>query len=359
MPRPDTPTTDLLYTDHYDYDLPKDLIAQHPLPNREDARLLVVNRTMQSIDHCHVRNLPEILQSGDCLVLNDTKVIPAKITGLRTQTGGRWQGLYLDEDEAGNWKVLCKTRGNIQPGETVTLQDRHGRESVLLHIVAQLEDKSWVVRPESELSTPELLEIVGRIPLPNYIRSGNMVDADIQDYQTVFAKKPGAVAAPTAGLHLTEPLLNRLINEGINIAKLTLHVGIGTFRPVKTERLENHEMHTEWGSIGEEAVGQIKSARQNGRRVVAVGTTSIRVLETAAAGGDLQPWTGETNLFIRPPYDFKAATALMTNFHLPRSTLLVLIRAFGGDELMVRAYQAAIEEKYRFYSYGDATIILD
>ncbi len=359
MPHSNASQADLSTTDHYDYELPKDFIAQHPLPNREDARLMVVNRANQSIDHCHVRNLDEILNPGDCLVLNDTRVVPAKITGFRTQTGGRWQGLYLEEDAAGNWKVLCKTRGNIRPGETVTLQDRNGRESIVLDIVARLEDGSWIVRPQSDQSTEQILDLVGRIPLPNYIRGGNMVDADFQDYQTVFAKQPGAVAAPTAGLHLTQTLLNRLINEGINIAKVTLHVGIGTFRPVTSERLDEHEMHSERGMIEQDAATKITETRSAGKRVIAVGTTSMRVLETAGASGEISHWSGETNLFIRPPYSFRIADGLMTNFHLPRSTLLVLVRTFGGDELMARAYEEAIEERYRFYSYGDAMIVLD
>ncbi len=346
-------------TDHYDFDLPKELIAQHPLPNREDARLLVVNRSAQSIDHCHIRNLDEVLSPGDCLVLNDTKVIPAKLVGFRTATGGRWQGLFLQTDQQGNWKVLCKTRGNAKVGETVTLQDRNGIERLLLDLVARLDDGSWVVRPRSDENEETLLNEVGRIPLPNYIRNGQMVEADIKNYQTIFAKHPGAVAAPTAGLHLTKNLLRRLIDIGVNIAQVTLHVGIGTFKPVAVERLEQHQMHFEWGSIDQKSVAKIQATRTAGKRVVAVGTTSVRVLESASMTGTLMPWSGETNLFIRPPYEFKSTTAMLTNFHLPRSTLLVLVRTFGGDELIQRAYAEAIEEQYRFYSYGDAMLMLD
>ncbi len=348
----------LLQTDHYDFELPKDLIAQHPLPNREDARLMVVNRSTQTIDHCHVRNLDEVLDAGDCLILNDTKVIPAKLVGLRTSTGGRWQGLYLESDSDGNWRVLCKTRGNIQPGETVTLQDRNGIERLMLDLLTRLEDGSWVVRPRSSDDVETILTKIGRIPLPNYIRGGHMVDSDVQDYQTIFAQNAGAVAAPTAGLHLTRGLLRRMIDAGINISQVTLHVGVGTFRPVTSDDLEQHTMHSECGHLDEKTVESVRRTREAGKRIVAVGTTSVRVLETAGQSGTLSAWSGDTDIFIRPPYQFKFVDALMTNFHLPRSTLLVLIRTFGGDELMTRAYEEAVREKYRFYSYGDAMIIL-
>ena len=362
MTEPNVKVDQLNLTEHYHFDLPKDYIAQRPLENREDAKLMVVNRTTNRIDHCHVRNLDEVLAAGDCLVLNDTKVIPAKLAGLRTNTCGRWHGLFLQADDSGNWRVLCKTRGNLKPGETVTLQDRVGNEAILLDMVLKMDDGSWIVKPQSEGTAEELLTQVGRVPLPNYIRGGNMVDADVENYQTIFAKNPGAVAAPTAGLHLTKPLIHRLIDTGINITNLTLHVGIGTFRPVAADQLQEHKMHSEWGQIEQKAIDKIDEARSRGKRVVAVGTTSVRVLETAANQSEnnvLQPWSGETDLFIRPPYKFKQVDAMMTNFHLPRSTLLVLVRTFGGDELLKRAYEEAIIEQYRFYSYGDAMIIID
>ena len=345
------------HADYYDYDLPKELIAQNPLDNRLDARLLTVNRAQEKIDHQHIRDLDQLLNPGDCLVLNNTKVVPAKLVGFRTLTRGRWQGLFLEADSSGNWRVLCKTRGKAKPGETITLQDRHGTERIQLELVSRLEDGSWVVRPNTDASTEDTLELIGRVPLPNYIRSGNMVDADLKNYQTVFAKEAGAVAAPTAGLHLTKPLLSKLSDNGVKIAQVTLHVGIGTFRPVSVDNLANHQMHFERGSIDEKSVTQIQQTKASGGRVIAVGTTSVRVLETASSDGSLKPWTGETELFIRPPYKFKSVDGLLTNFHLPRSTLLVMIRTFGGDELMQQAYQAAIEEKYRFFSYGDAMLI--
>ena len=241
----ETPSPNLSLADHYDFNLPKELIAQNPLPNREDARLMHINRQQQAIEHQHIRDFDQLLNEGDCLVVNNTRVIPAKLIGFRTLTGGRWQGLFLDADENGNWRVLCKTRGKAKPGETVTLHDRNGNEQFLLTLVARLDDGSWVVNPDAEGTWLEQLKQVGQVPLPNYIRGGNMMDSDLKDYQTIFAKHAGAVAAPTAGLHLTEPLIRRLIDRGVKIAQVTLHVGIGTFRPVKTANLEEHDMHFE------------------------------------------------------------------------------------------------------------------
>ena len=357
MTNDETDTDCYQRADYYDYELPKELIAQHPLANREDARLMTIDRKSSAIDHYHVRDLDRQLRRGDCLVLNDTKVIPAKLVGLRAKTGGRWQGLFLESDEGGNWRVLCKTRGKAAPGELITLQDREGVERISLELVTRLDDGSWVVRPQAEGNPEEILADIGRVPLPNYIRRGHMVDSDFENYQTIFAKNAGAIAAPTAGLHLTQPLLNRLIDAGVNIAKVTLHVGIGTFRPLSTDLLADHKMHFERGSIDAKAVQQINGVRESGGRIIAVGTTSVRVLETASASGELIPWSGETNLFIRPPYRFQTVDGMMTNFHLPRSTLLVMIRAFGGDAIMKRAYLEAVSEQYRFFSYGDTMLI--
>ena len=342
---------------HYDFKLPKELIAQFPLPNREDARLLSIDRSRNELDHHHVRDLAELLNPDDCLVLNNTKVLPAKLVGKRTATGGRWEGLFLKADGAGNWNMLGKTRGRMQVGETVTVRDRDGRESSTLTLVTRLDDGSWVMKPEMSGDFETVLNQIGRVPLPHYIRGGDMVDSDLENYQTLFAKHIGAVAAPTAGLHLTKPLMDRIKKRGVQLAQVTLHVGIGTFRPVTAEDLDDHQMHFEWGEIDEATVQKIDACKKKGGRIIAVGTTSVRVLETAAAGGTLQPWRGETDLFIKPPYEFKAIDGLITNFHLPRSTLLVMIRTFGGDDLMKRAYQEAVEEKYRFFSYGDAMLI--
>ena len=344
--------------DAYDYALPPELIAQFPLRQRTDARLLVVDRRRRSIDHFHVRDLPELLDSKDVLVLNDTRVVAARLEGFRTRTGGRWTGLFLRDSPEGLWQVLGKTRGKLQPGETVTLLDKTGRPSLTLQMVSRLERGVWAARPQTAATTWEVLEQVGRIPLPPYIRGGEMVVGDEETYQTVYAEKPGAVAAPTAGLHFTPGLLDQLRNRGVDIQRITLHVGQGTFRPIDAERLAEHLMHEEWGELTNEVCTAIRQRREQGGRVVAVGTTVVRVLETAARFGTLEPWSGETNLFIRPPFQFQAVDVLMTNFHLPRTTLLVLVQTFGGDRLIREAYAEAIREEYRFYSYGDAMLIL-
>ncbi len=366
--------------DRYDYQLPRELIAQEPLADRNDARLMVVNRRQQSIEHAYIRDLPRILRRGDCLISNDTRVVPARLLGERDATGGRWEGLFLEANADGFWRLLCKTRGKLRPGETVTLWDRDVRPVATLELIARQDAGVWLARPTrlSAYRPPastlppalqpahspssesfELLEQIGRVPLPHYIRDGEMNDADRYSYQTVFAREPGAVAAPTAGLHFTHELLIELVGSGIQQCRVTLHVGMDTFRPITVEHLDQHPMHTEWGRIEQPAVDAIARCKAAGQRAVAIGTTSVRVLETAAReSGILGSWSGQTDLFIRPPFPFRVVDALMTNFHLPRTTLIVLVHTFGGEELMRRAYQAAIEQRYRFYSYGDAMIIL-
>ncbi len=347
-------TTDM---DAYHYELPAELIAQEPLRQRSDARLLVIRRATDTLEHHHVRDLPSLLKPHDCLVLNDTKVVPAALFGKRTTTGGRWQGLFIESSDEGLWRVLSRTRGKLQAGETITLIDRDGREAGLLRLVARQEG-SWIVMPEPPEEAEPFLARVGRVPLPHYIRNGQMIDADVSTYQTVFAERPGAVAAPTAGLHFSRSLLDRLTERGIEQARLTLHVGLGTFRPIASDSMDEHVMHAEWGELTQGTVDRLQATRAAGGKVVAVGTTCVRVLETAARSGALAPFCGETDLFIRPPFEFHGIDALLTNFHLPRTTLLVLVRTFGGDELVRRAYEEAIREQYRFYSYGDAMLIL-
>ncbi|MBB75595.1 MAG: tRNA preQ1(34) S-adenosylmethionine ribosyltransferase-isomerase QueA [Planctomycetaceae bacterium] len=344
--------------DRYDYQLPTELIAQEPLPHRSDARLMLVDRASQSIEHLHVRDLPDLLQPNDVLVLNNTRVLPARLTGTRTRTGGQWTGLFLETDGRDLWKILSRTRGKLQIGETVTLHARESGETLTLDLLHRLEDGAWAVRPDSSTPLVELLDKFGRVPLPPYIRGGNMVDSDRQRYQTVFASSPGAVAAPTAGLHFTTALLKLIASRGIGIAEITLHVGLGTFRPLQSETLAEHHMHRETGSIGKSTCQLIDERRRAGGRVIAVGTTSVRVLETASQTGQLEPWADTTDLFIRPPYTFQFTDALFTNFHLPRSTLLILVQTLGGDDLIREAYQQAITERYRFYSYGDAMLIV-
>jgi S-adenosylmethionine:tRNA ribosyltransferase-isomerase len=344
--------------DQYDYELPRELIAQHPLAQRSDARLMIVRRASGDIDHAHVRDLPEVLRSGDCLVFNDTKVIPARLVGRRDRTGARWTGLFLSADEHGIWKVLSKTRGKLEPGEAIVVVSWDVRQSVTLRLLAKLDCGMWAARPEPLGQPLEILNRVGRVPLPPYIRDGEMVAHDVQTYQTVYAERPGAVAAPTAGLHFTPDLLTELARRGIEQQRVTLHVGLGTFRPITAQRLDEHVMHSEWCSLGEDAAERLRSWQEQGRRIIAVGTTVVRTLETAVQGGAICPFSGETTLFIRPPHAFRAVGGLLTNFHLPRSTLLILVRTFGGDALIRRAYDVAIRERYRFFSYGDAMLIV-
>lgn len=363
---------------YYDYTLPERLIASRPMANRADARLLVVDRKTQTIQHRHVRDLPEFLNPNDCLVLNNTKVVPARLKGLRTLTGGAWEGLFLepasDADLEGSgfhfdkyprefqrWHILGTTRGKLQPGEQVTLLDPYSRPYVRLLMEQKIKsDGSWICLPllDGEPTTEvcwDILQEVGSVPIPPYIRKGVSDESDVENYQTVYAQEPGAVAAPTAGLHFTKELLAQIEAKGVKKEFVTLHVGLGTFRPISCEKLDEHQMHKEWGRLTPEVSKVLKDCRANGGRIVTVGTTSVRVLE---ASHDLEPFSGDIDLFIRPPYRFHAVDALMTNFHLPKSTLLVLVRTFGGDELLKRAYDEAIANEYRFYSYGDAMLIL-
>ncbi|QDS92013.1 S-adenosylmethionine:tRNA ribosyltransferase-isomerase [Roseimaritima multifibrata] len=344
----------------YDYDLPRERIAQEPAAVRSDARLMVLDRQSDSVEHCYIRDLPEILAHEDTLILNNSRVVPARLLGHRTRTEGRWQGLYLRSDpETGIWEVLSKTRGRLQIGESITLQDRKALPGVELQVIARTETGNLLVKPLSETPTSELLHQFGWVPIPPYIRDGRMVDADVQAYQTVYAQHDGSVAAPTAGLHFTQPLLNALDKKGVRRAEVTLHVGIGTFRPISVDQLEDHEMHTEWASLSASAAKTINDTPARGGKRIAVGTTSVRTVESAAAeDGTLAEWSGPCNLFITPGYSFKAIDGLLTNFHLPRSSLLVLVSALAGRERIMKAYQEAIDNEYRFFSYGDAMLIL-
>ena len=355
----------------YDYVLPPRLIAQSPAENRTDSRLMLVDRRRNVIEHLHVRDLPDLLRPEDALVCNDTKVVPARLIGRRTSTGGAWEGLFLHFDGKGVWEVMSKTRGKLRTGETITLQAIDGSDCGQLEIVGRTDSKTLLVRPLIQEDTFTFLERVGRVPIPPYIRSGKMVESDRENYQTVYADKPGAVAAPTAGLHFTKELLETIRRKGVAICPVTLHVGAGTFKPITVDTLVEHHMHSEFADINAATVATLTERRRNGGRIVAVGTTSVRVLESASnvlpdgkidsTGNNqlgLVPFTGPTDLFIRPPYQFKTVDVLMTNFHLPKSTLIVLVRTFGGHDLLKRAYQEAIENEYRFYSYGDAMIIV-
>lgn len=345
----------------FDYDLPRELIAQEPLKNRTDARLMIVDRATQTIEHRYFRDLPQLLTAGDRLVLNDTKVLPAQLIGKRLETGGNWQGLFLGGEANGDWRIVCKTRGKLKVNEAVMLVDREGRDVEKLWLLERLEAGQWIAHPESEASVEEVLSRVGRLPLPHYIRDGQMTDADVVNYQTVFAKNLGAVAAPTAGLHFTENLLREIRQQEVDLAAVTLHVGLGTFRPI-ADKVEDHIMHSEWCQLSESAAEKINQTKTNGGRVIAVGTTSVRTLETAAMRSTVEnqiaAWEGETDIFIKPPYKYQAVDALITNFHFPRTTLLLLVEALCGTKLLREAYEQAVEERYRFYSYGDAMMIV-
>lgn len=359
---------DLDRIDAYDYDLPRELIAQHPVEHRIDARMMLVDRQQGAISHYHVRDLTDMVQPGDALVLNNSKVVPARLVGSRAATGGRWEGLFLREGENGVFELLSKTRGNICVGETISLRDRDGREVPSLTVLARLPEGHLAVRTlDSSITVHQVMEQFGRVPLPPYIRDGQMVDRDLERYQTVYAKHPGSVAAPTAGLHFTPNLIRHLQQKGVATVAVTLHVGLGTFRPVATDRLSQHAMHSEWGELSEKAATMLRECRSDHGRIISVGTTSVRVLESAArsvgqsthaTGQPFQAWSGQTDLLIRPPYDFLATDALLTNFHLPKSTLMALVSAFAGRELMMEAYRIAIEQRYRFFSYGDCMLIV-
>jgi len=347
----------------YDYDLPAELIAQEPLPNRSDARLLVVDRSTQSFQHRHIRDLPEFLQPQDCLVLNDTKVVPARLVGKRTRTGGHWEGLFLQPAMPNFWQIIGKTRGKMQVGETVQLHSPDGDNNVQIEFVAKNEDGTWTVKPlettdgrRQTVADLALLDQIGWTPIPPYIRGGKPLAYDKERYQTVYAAHSGSIAAPTAGLHLTPELLEAIKQKGTATASVTLHVGMGTFKPITADNIDNHPMHSEWCSLSAESAMILQQCRKHIGRIVAVGTTSVRTLESAS--DSLAPFDGTTSLFIRPPYHFRNVDVLLTNFHFPKSTLLILVRTFGGDELIREAYQEAIREKYRFFSYGDAMLIL-
>jgi S-adenosylmethionine:tRNA ribosyltransferase-isomerase len=344
----------------FDYDLPPELIAQDPIEPRDAARLLVVNRATQTLVHHHFRDLPGLLAPGDLLVLNDTRVLPARLFGHRQSTGGHWEGLFLKAFADGSWEMLCQTRGHLREGEAILVNSPEGTAGspLSLTLVAKSPEGRWRVQPSPTEAPKAILERYGHVPLPHYIRKGRDREEDRDHYQTVFAEKPGAVAAPTAGLHFTPESFATLRQHGIDWTFVTLHVGLGTFRPIETEDYTQHAMHAEWGELPETAVQAIRTCQARGGRVVAVGTTAVRVLETAARDADVRPWHGETDLFIYPPYRFRVVDALVTNFHLPRTTLLLLVGAFSGVELLQQAYAEAIARRYRFFSYGDAMLIV-
>jgi S-adenosylmethionine:tRNA ribosyltransferase-isomerase len=353
----------LLRTQDFSYDLPEALIAQAPAHERQSSRLLhLVRRDNRLADRAFC-DLPELLRPGDLLVLNDTRVVPARFFARRS-SGGRIEGLFLHVEPEGAWRVMLRGAHRCREGQKLTLDAMY---EVML--VRRLEDGHWLVRPEPPAAPAEVLARVGQVPLPHYIRrpAGHVEPAveqtDRQRYQTVYARVDGAVAAPTAGLHFTPELLAELSRRGVHQAFVTLHVGPGTFQPVKADTLAEHRMHSEWYELPAATVEQITQTRRADGRVVAVGTTAVRVLESSARRGPLAAHCGWTDLFLYPPADFAVVDALITNFHLPSSTLLMLVAAFcspgltDGREQILAAYRHAVEQGYRFYSYGDAMLI--
>ncbi len=335
------------------YELPEELIAQDPLEDRASSRLLVLNRNTGEITHGTFRDIKDYLNPGDCLVINDTKVIPARLMGIKPDTGAAVEVLLLKRITGDSWECLVKPGRKARTGAEIVFGD-----GLLKGIIEDvIEDGNRIIRFEYEGIFEEILDRLGQMPLPPYITH---VLKDRNRYQTVYAKNEGSAAAPTAGLHFTNELLKSIEDKGVHIARVTLHVGLGTFRPVKADRIEEHHMHTESYHIDGVQAEIINNARKNGGRIIAVGTTSCRTLESAAReDGYIPASEGDTDIFIYPGYRFKAIDGLITNFHLPESTLVMLVSAFAGRDSIMNAYAEAVREKYRFFSFGDAMFITE
>ena len=338
--------------EEFNYDLPEELIAQEPIQKRDESRLMVLNRKDETIKHEKFKNIIKYLEPGDCLVRNNTKVIPARLYGKK-ETGANVEFVLLKQLENDIWETIVKPGNKLKPGSKVIFGDGI-LEAEILDI---LEDGTRKVKFRYKGIFNEILDKIGIMPLPPYIHKKL---EEKNRYQTVYAKYDGSAAAPTAGLHFTDELLNDIKAKGIEIADVTLHVGIGTFRPVKEENIEDHKMHKEHFYIKQEDVEKINLAKQNGKRVIAVGTTSCRVLETIADPdtGFVKQCEADTGIYIYPGYKFKCIDGLITNFHLPKSTLLMLVSAFANREFILKAYEEAVKEKYRFFSFGDAMFIV-
>jgi S-adenosylmethionine:tRNA ribosyltransferase-isomerase len=341
----------------YDYPLPEDLIAHVPADRRDASRLMTLDPQSGAITHRQFTDLPDLLHPGDLLVLNDTRVLPAKLVGSRESTGGRWEGLFLGLTSDGFWNLIAKTRGSIRPGESIAISSDDAPDVLRLELIRRTDSGGWHMKPLSPGSHLDLLALFGQMPLPPYIEREHALAIDRDRYQTTYSRVPGAVAAPTAGLHFTPEIFQRCEQHGIARAFVTLHVGIGTFRPVSVENLAEHQMHSEWAEVPQPTVDALRATKDRGSRIIAVGTTTVRTLESAAAAGPLNSWSGETSIFIRPPYQFRVIDGLVTNFHLPKSTLLMLVSALAGRDNVLHAYETAVRERYRFFSYGDAMLI--
>ena len=356
-------------TADFDFTLPPELIAQHPAPRRDESRLLVWRRDNGRVEHRKFRELLEYLHAGDVLVLNDSRVIPARLRATQADSGGRFEILLVEENARNDWWAMLRPGKRARPGTSMVLQDTQGGPTAIRAMVLEVNEAGH--RRLQFSGTPDLkqeLERLGEVPLPPYItrRNPNEMSEDRERYQTVFAQTGGSIAAPTAGLHFTPELLDQIRRRGVQVFFVTLHVGPGTFLPVKTGVLTGHRIHEERFELGEETAHAVNAAKAAGRRVLAVGTTTVRVLESVAAqnGGKLVKNSGKTGIFIHPPFRFQIVDGLLTNFHLPRSTLLMLVSAFAapeatrGRELTLSVYAEAIQAGYHFYSYGDAMFIL-
>ena len=344
-------------TSDFDYELPPELIAQEPACERDRSRMLVLHRREERLEHRRFSDIPEYLGAGDLLVVNDTRVIPARVYGRKAASGGKVEILLLEETAPGTWDILLHASRRPKVGDTILFGD--GLASAIL--LADGEKGRASIRIESAKPWLDVVAEIGEPPLPPYIKRSEARDqkSDRERYQTVYAKCPGAVAAPTAGLHFTEEIFQTLEKRGVNKATVTLHVGLGTFRPVDAENVEDHRMEAERYTVPEETAAAIRACKMRGGRVVAVGSTSVRTLETVAAEhGEVVACSGRSSLFIRPPYEFKVVDAMLTNFHLPRSTLIMMVSALATRELILKAYAEAVRERYRFFSYGDCMLIL-
>ena len=339
-------------TSDFYYDLPEELIAQDPLENRSDSRLMVLDKETGAVSHHVFREIVDYLNPGDCLVINDTKVIPARLIGEREGTGAKIEVLLLKRKTGDVWETLVKPGRKAKPGTRI----QFGGGLLVGEVMDIVDEGNRLIRFEFEGIFEEILDQLGQMPLPPYI-THQLKDKD--KYNTVYATHSGSAAAPTAGLHFTPELLKIIEEKGIDIARVTLHVGLGTFRPVKVDDVENHHMHSEFYMIDEEAAEKINRAKKNGKRVICVGTTSCRTIESAAdENGRLKSCSGWTEIFIYPGYQFKILDCLITNFHLPESTLIMLVSALAGKENVLAAYEEAVKERYRFFSFGDAMFIV-
>lgn len=332
------------------YDLPEELIAQHPAEPRDSARLLVYHKNSGKIEDKHFYDIIDYLRAGDVLVVNDTKVIPARIYGYRDTTGGKIEFLLHKRVDLTDWEVLAKPARKALPGNIIRFSDK-----LYAEVLSCGEDGIRQVRFHFDGVFEDILREIGEMPLPHYIHEKL---EDDEQYQTVYARESGSSAAPTAGLHFTEELIEKIKAKGVEIVKVLLHVGLGTFRPVKTDEITDHKMHSEYYCVTKEAADAVNKAKSEGRRIIAVGTTSVRVLESATFDGKLQEKSGFTEIFIYPPYKYKMVDALITNFHLPESTLVMLVSAFIGRENTLAMYKYAVEQKYRFFSFGDACFLV-